>query len=570
MNAAVSPIGSNLVEILVHSAAAQPQRIAYHFMGDEPENLSTLDCATLLKESASLATLIQQQRLRGKPVLLACKSNHLFISAFYACLMAGAIAVPTAPPRRASLEQRLHAISVQACIAGVISDSDAVLAHPSLRGLAVIDLRRCQEANWPDAHRWEPPQLTPDAPACILYTSGTVAEPHGVLFDHGSLITAALAAAVSFRHPGPGAALITLPLFHDVGLLLGVLHPLICASRIFLSTPAQFVQKPQRWLRLLQQHRITIAGGPNFMFDIVIRNIRPEQLADVSLSCLQALFCTGEPIRSATLSMLFDLLGPLGLRQAAIVPAYSLTEACGLVTGSITGAPARTDAPGIAGIVHPLVGCGKPQAGRELLIVDPIERREQPAGAVGEIWVRGAALGSGYWKNPLLSEAVFAAMLADGRGPFLRTGDVAYLKEGHLYHIGRLTDRMRLHGRDHYPQDLEFQAERSHPAIRPSSTAAFTVDARERPRLVIACELRKEFLRRREKWAQIESSVRAAIHRVHGLHVDHVVLLMPGTLPKTSSGKVRRNQCRRDYLENRLAVAHGAPQHTQENMSSAG
>jgi acyl-CoA synthetase (AMP-forming)/AMP-acid ligase II len=328
------------------------------------------------------------------------------------------------------------------------------------------------------------------------------------------------------------------------------------------------VQKPQRWLKLLQQHRITIAGGPNFMFDIVVRNLRHEQLNGLDLSCLQALFCAGEPIRNATVSLLFDLLAPFGLRQEAFVPAYSITEACGLVSGAITGLAAMTDTPGIAGKVHPLVGCGTPQPGRELLIVDPVERREQQAGTPGEIWLRGATLGRGYWKNPLLSEAVFGARLADGRGPFLRTGDVGYLKDGQLYFLGRLTERMRVHGRDHYPEDLEFQAERSHPAIRPSSTAAFTVDAKQRPRLVIACELRKEFLRRREKWPQVESSVRSSIHRVHGLQVDHVVLLLPGTLAKTSSGKVRRNQCRRDYLNGRLVIAHATSQHDVKNVPS--
>jgi acyl-CoA synthetase (AMP-forming)/AMP-acid ligase II len=558
MNAANSPAGSNAVELLVCQAALNPERIAYHFIGDEPGMDLQLDYATLLREAASLATLLQREQLQGKPVLIACKSNRLFVSAFHACLMAGALAVPTAPPRRALLDQRLRHIGAHAGIAAVLSDSDTVLAHESMQAALSIDLRQYESNAWPDARNWEPPGIAPDMPACILYTSGAVAEPHGAMLDHKNLLAASQGIAQAFHHTRQSSCLVTLPLYHDLGLLLGVLHPLICDVPVYLMTPAQFVQRPQRWLKLLQQYRITTAGGPNFMFDILVRNLRAEHLDSVDLSHVRALFCCGEPIRSATASRLLDLLAPYGLRHEAFLPAYSMTEAAGPVTGGITGLAPRIDAPGIAGVVHPLISCGAAYPGCELLIVDPVSRQEQAEGDRGEIWLRGQSIARGYWNEALLTEAVFCATLADGRGPFLRTGDAAYMKDGQLYFLGRLTDRIRIHGCDHYPQDLEFQAERSHPGLRPSSAAAFIVDGRQRPRLVIACELKKEVLRRREKWPQIESAVRASIRRVHGLQVDDVVFLMPGTLPKTSSGKVRRHQCRSDYLNNRMVLAIAA------------
>lgn len=549
MNAAVSPAGSNIVEILIHRAASHPHRAAYHFIGDDPGSSTALDYSTLLKEAASLATLLQAQELQGKPILLACKSNRSFIASFFACLMAGAVAVPTAPPRRALLEQRLRYIATQAQVAGVLSDSDAVLQHEAMRGLAAFDLREGSAAHWPDPRAWEPPAIGALTAACILYTSGTVAEPHGVMLDHGNLVSAALGAAESFSHPGESISLLTLPLFHDMGLLLGVIHPLVCDVPVYLTTPAQFVQKPQRWLKLLQKNRVTVAGGPNFMFDILIRDLRPEQIAGLDLSAMQVLFCTGEPIRSATAARLLDLLAPFGLRHEAFMPAYSMTETLGLVTGGLTGTTARTDLPGFQGMPHPLVGCGRAQRDREVIIVDPVSRTERKDGQQGEIWLRGGAIGKGYWRNPLLTEAIFHAHLADGRGPYVRTGDAGYLKDGELYFLGRLTDRIRLQACDHYPQDLEYQAERSHLGIRPSSSAAFTIDGKQRPRLIIACELKKDFLRRREKWTQIESAIRAAIRRVHGLQIDDLLLLMPGSLPKTSSGKIKRNQCRSDHLD---------------------
>jgi acyl-CoA synthetase (AMP-forming)/AMP-acid ligase II len=212
----------------------------------------------------------------------------------------------------------------------------------------------------------------------------------------------------------------------------------------------------------------------------------------------------------------------------------------------------------MAGVTHPLISCGAANPGVELRIVDPVSRQVQADGNRGEIWLRGPSIARGYWNDALLTEAVFCATLTDGRGPFLRSNDVGYMKDGQLYFLGRLTDRIHIHGCDHYPQDLEFQAERSHPGLRPSSAAAFIIDGRQRPRLVIACELKKEMLRRREKWPQIESAIRASIRRVHGLHVDDIVLLMPGTLAKTSSGKVRRHQCRSDYLDGSMQRADAA------------
>jgi acyl-CoA synthetase (AMP-forming)/AMP-acid ligase II len=557
MNAASSPAGSNIVEILVHRAASHPQRPAYHFIGDDPGMDLKLDCATLLREAASLAVLLRQQTLHGKPVLLACKSNRFFVSAFHACLMAGAIVVPTAPPRRALLEERLTYISRHAGIAAVLSDADSVLRHEFAQGLAIIDLRA--QSHWPKAQDWEPPEIHSATPACILYTSGTLSEPHGVLLDHGNLMDASRGVAQSFGHTSESVCMVTLPLFHDMGLLMGVIHPVICDVPVHLMTPAQFVQKPLRWLKLLQRLRITTAGGPNFMFDIVVRNLREEQLTGINLSRIRTMFCTGEPIRVSTVSRLLALLAPCGMNTDAFLPAYSTTETLGLVTGSVMDRPAATDLPGFAGVPHPLICCGRAQTHRDVIIVDPVSRQPLPEGGRGEIWISGSCIGRGYWKEPLLTEAIFAATLADGHGPYLRTGDTGYLKDRKLYFLGRLTDRIRLHGCDHYPQDLEYQAERSHPGIRPSSCAAFTVDARHRPRLVIACELKKEMLRRRESWPQIESSIKAAIRRVHGLHVDEIAFLVPGTLSKTSSGKVRRHQCRDDFLKGSLILAEALP-----------
>jgi len=557
MNAASAiPHGKNVVEILVDRATLQPEQTAYHFIGDDGRATDVkLTYGGLLREAASLAVTLQQRQLGGKPVMLACKANFFFVVGMYACLMSGALAVPTAPPRREALAERMHLIAGHAGVVAVLSDSDSVLATEFEAPVVKVDLRQRPGLQACDPCHWQPWPITDDTPALIQYTSGAVAEPHGVLHSHGTLATAALAVGASFAHREDSAILITLPLFHELGLMFGVLHPLVCGVSVLLMTPAQFVQRPQRWLRLLHQYRITTAGGANFMFDIVVRTVRAQQLDGLDLSCLRACFCTGEPVRASTLARMLHLLQPFGLRPEAMLPCYSLTEAARQVTGMAESRSPRLDLPGIAGLVHPVVSCGKPHADCRLLIVDPVSRQPVAEGGSGEIWLQCGSTGLGYWNEPLLTEKVFHAYLQDGDGPFLRTADAGYLRDGELYVLGRLADRIQIHGCAHAPQDFELQAERSHPGLRPSSAAAFTVDGRERPRLVILCELKREMLRRRERWPQIEAAIRSSIKRVHAVPVDDIVLLAPGTLPKTSSGKVRRNQSRLDYLHDALMPA---------------
>lgn len=549
-------IEQNLVQALIQRAATDPDDIAYHFISDLPATHIKLTCASLLWEAASLAVLLQEQNLTGKPVLLACRMNYAFVVGFYACLLAGAIAVPTAPPRREALKQRIQFIAKHAGVLAILTDTDSVMASSFNPEIPKIDIRQENHGgSRADPCLWEPVEICPETPALIQYTSGTVADPHGVLQTHGRLARACAAVRHSFAHDAQSVSMITLPLFHEVGLIYGVLEPMTSGIPAVLMTPAQFVQRPERWLYLIQHHQVTTIGGPNFMFDILLRKVRASHLPGVDLSSLQVCFCTGEQVRSATLARLFHLLEPAGLKEQALLPCYSLSEAGRHVTGALGRKGPIMDQPGIAGISHPVVSCGKPHEDCRILVVDPVSRQQTAEGEVGEIWFQCDSAGLSYWNEPLVSEAVFGAFLENGDGPFIRTGDIAYQLFGELFVIGRLSDRIRLCGAYHAPQDLELLAEHSHCGLRPSASAAFIVDGMERSKLVIVCEIRREFMRRREKWPHIKTAIRNAIKRVHLLPVDDIVLLASGTLPKTSSGKVRRNQCRTDYLNGTLHTA---------------
>jgi acyl-CoA synthetase (AMP-forming)/AMP-acid ligase II len=549
-------IEQNLVQGLIHRAATTPDETAYHFIGDLPGTHIELNCANLLWEAASLAVALQEAKLTGKPILLACRTNYAFVIGFYACLLAGGIAVPTSPPRREGLRQRIQFIARHAQVAAILTDSDSVMETSFSPDVLRIDIRRENDAaSRHDPCQWEPVAIHAETPALIQYTSGTATDPHGILQTHGRLARGCVAVRQSFGHDKHSVSMITLPLFHEVGLMYGVLEPMMSAIPAVLMTPAQFVQRPGRWLYLIQHHHVTTIGGPNFMFDILLRKVRPGHLRGVDLSSLRVCFCTGEQVRAATLARLLNLLEPVGLQEQALLPCYSLSEAGRHVTGVLAEKGPGMDQPGIAGISHPVMSCGTPHDDCRILVVDPVSRQQAADGEVGEIWLQCDSAGLAYWNEPLLSEAVFGALLENGDGPFIRTGDIAYMLSGELFVVGRLADRIRLCGAYHAPQDLELLAERSHCGLRPSASAAFTVDGVERPKLVIVCEIRRELIRRRDKWPQIETAIRNAIRRVHMLPVDDIVLLAPGTLPKTSSGKVRRNQCRTDYLNGTLQTA---------------
>ena len=342
--------------------------------------------------------------------------------------------------------------------------------------------------------------------------------------------------------------------------MLGVIHPLETGIPVYLMTPAQFVQSPERWLLLIRHLRITTVGGPNFMFDMVTRAVE-ERLVEgrppesIDLSSLRACFCTGEAIRAGTIARFLELLHPFGLNPEAVLPCYGLGEVGRHVTGAITGRAPVQLASGLPGVVQPLVSCGRPHIDCQLLIVNPETRSAVASGDVGEIWLRCDSVGLGYWNAPRLSAAVFGARLHGGNDVYLRTGDLAMMRDGELYVLGRLHDTVRVGGTDHAPHELALQAERSHAGLRPAGTAAFSIGSGKRAKLVLVCELRREMLRCQEKWPHIESAIRSAIRRVHSLTVDEVVLLEPGALPKTSTGKVRHGQCRDDHLAGRLKPA---------------
>lgn len=534
--------------IVARRAQAEPDRLAYRFQqgGAHPQ---TLTCAGLWQQAATLADRMVREGWRGQCVLLVCRQERSFVVAFYACLMAGVIAVPTAPPRRQLLHERLRLLARDARAKAILCDFDEI-AQTGFQsgdgGLAVLDLRGVA----PDpAIAFAMPRIDGDAPAFLQYTSGSTGDPKGVVVTHANLIHNSECIRASMGMSAASSVLVGLPLFHDMGLVGGVLQSMYAGCTATFLPPAELVQYPERWLRLVSTLRITTSGGPNFMYALAADEVPDEALEGLDLSCWQVAFCGAEPIRAATVERFSRRFAGVGFRPGAFYPCYGMAEATLFIAGGRVG-----EAPGVVRRDGAdVVCCGEPAAGMRLRIVDPDTRTVVDDGAIGEIWVAGDSVAGGYWGREALTDAVFHAGLPEeGDGHWLRTGDLGWLQAGRLYVSGRLKDLIIVNGRKYAPHDLEAAVEGIGPAVRRGGVAAFAIAGAAGEKAVVVAELEREWFRRNHEWPGLAATARTAVHAAQGVHVADIVFIRPGALPRTSSGKVRRAQCRNDYLDGRF------------------
>ena len=554
-----------LSDVFDAQCSAHPERPAYVFLRDDLSVAEQRSHAELADEVRALAQGLAAIARPGDRVLLALPPGLDFVRAFWACLRAGCVAVPVPAPDPVRLLRSAPRLR------GILDDTAAALVwtSASLREAA----RQVFEPGMFTAARWIaaddlngtaplPAPAAPEALAYLQYTSGSTLAPRGVRVSHAQALANVRALHAATRVDAHSRVLTWLPHFHDYGLIFGVLAPFCAGATSWLMSPLAFLRRPLRWLDAIGALRITHSGAPPSAFLACLRALDGAAPA-ADLSSLVALSCGAEPIRAETLERVLADFGRAGLRPEALLPAYGLAET---VLGVSTSQPDRpplllaVDAAtllhdrvvprdGGAGSVR-LVGCGPPLADTEVRIVDALTGAAAAADAVGEIWVRSPSVGDGYWRQPALSDATFGGRLPDGRGPFLRTGDLGFLHQGELFVAGRLKDLVIVHGGNHYPQDLEWSAERAHPALRTGYGAAFSVDTPDGEALVLALETERRASA--PDADAVAAAVRRAIGEAHGLPVEAVVLVRSGSLPRSSSGKIQRRRTRELYLENRL------------------
>ena len=573
-------IPHDMVDFMRRRAERRRDRMAFSFSRDgEERESSQVSYLELDAHARQIAVELQHQGAEGECVLVFCPPGIEFIVAYFGCLYAGAIAVPVHPPTRDHLVPRVEsiladmqpgfAISTAAIHAKIKPTIDGLAGGPALRW-SVVDTVSA------DGARWVAPEVDPNRIAMVQYTSGSTSAPKGVILSHGNLVhnmeTIRQAWGSWFDRDGVGV--FWLPPFHDMGLIGGLLSTLYVGGSCVLMPPTAFIKGPMRWLEAMSKHRAVITAAPNFAYDLCAELSTPEQREALDLSHWTAALCGAEPVRTATLDGFAGAFAPSGFRREAFLPVYGLAEGTLLVSGgSDSPVPVvrRLDRPALradhvvdAGPDDPhaveMIGCGKPQGGQRVAIVDPETRLVRHPDEVGEIWVSGPSVAQGYWESPELTEETFAARLADGgpdafTGPFLRTGDLGFLRDGELYVTGRRKDLIIIRGANFYPNDIELTVQDTNPALLRGRGAVFSVEPApgKAEQLVITQEV-NHLQVSAEQMAEMIGVIRTVVTERYGIR-PHAVLLVEGLqLPTTSSGKIQRSACKEKFLDGALPV----------------
>ena len=550
-----------LVDLLGQRAQYQSDQTAYVFLADGEVETAQISYGELDRQAQAIAAELQKRCRPGERALLLYPSGLEFIAAFFGCLYAGVIAVPVAVPRRHQHLARWQAIATDA-------QATLVLTTEAIREKLIHwGNFQSQQRCWLTSENisftsssWVPPVVTSETIAFLQYTSGSTGKPKGVIVTHRNLLHNEGAIQAAFNHSQQTIVVGWLPLFHDMGLIGNVLQPMYLGVTSLIMPPTAFLQKPWRWLQAVTRYRATTSGGPNFAYDLCVEKIPPHQRAELDLSSWQVAFNGAEPIRAETLKRFTEAFEPYGFRPQAFYPCYGMAEATLFISGGLA-----TENPVICQVERTaleenrvadsgsdveIVGCGKSWFS-QIAIACP-ETFTQLGDGVGEIWVASESVAQGYWNQPHESE--LQAYLADtGAGPFLRTGDLGFLREGELFVTGRLKDLIIIRGRNIYPQDLELTVEKSHPALRQGGGAAFSVEGDGGERLVVAQEVERTYRRKLDVDETI-AAIRGAVSQQHELDIYAVLLLVPGSIPKTSSGKIQRYACRQKYLANSFST----------------
>jgi len=581
-----------IVDLLRQRAAYRPHDRAFTFLVDGEHDELNVTYAELDRKARAVGGWLMDRGMVGQRVLLLYPPGLDFIAAFMGCLYGGAIAVPAYPPRKNRSVERIESIAADADAAVALTTRDVLDRFEGLRASAPslehltwqVDAEL--EPAWAD--RWDRPDIDGDTLAFLQYTSGSTGTPKGVMLSHGNLLHNSLRIMQAFEITRSQSGVFWLPSFHDMGLIGGILVPLYGGKFNVLMSPVAFLQKPLRWLQAISRYRATISGGPNFAYELCVRKTTPEQRAALDLSSWSLAFNGAEPVRAETIDAFCEAFAVSGFRREAFYPCYGLAESTLMVTGGMKFEPpvvrsfdasaieagtavcrveSGTEAGRTAGLRR-LVGSGRELDGQDVLIVDPQTCEALPPGRVGEIWVSGPSVAQGYWNRAEDSDATFGGMLVQGdppaagravvkwrpnSGPYLRTGDLGFFDNGELFVTGRLKDLIIIRGRNHYPQDIEHAVERASDLVRAGSLAAFAVEVDGRERVVVVAELERGRREPAEIAAAFEA-IRSRLATEHELAIEAISLVRPNSIPKTSSGKIQRHACRRQFLDGSLEV----------------
>lgn len=545
-------------------ADAFGDRLAYTYLEDGETPGATLTFGELEREARRFAHGLRAHTKPGDRVLLVFAPGADFLVAFHACLFAGVVAVPTFPPEPRRLEKSL------ARLRSIVRDAEPTLAvghtffgetiRPTLGGVRWHDWSDLGDATLAEPH----PARAADL-AFLQYTSGSTGEPRGVMVTHANLVANSAYIAHVSGNDDQRVAVCWLPSYHDMGLIEGLLQPIFGGYRCYAMSPLAFLEQPRRWLQAMSRYAGTNTGGPSFAYELCCKRISQDVIATLDLSAWRVGYNGAEPIRLETLERFYEIFGPRGLRKSALYPVYGLAEFTLMASSSVPGdepvaLAVDKDALTEGRIEERSDGKRLPSAGRVVapfataIIVDPTTGQQLAPDRVGEIWMQGDSVAAGYFRRDDTTRETFHATTSDGRGPFLRTGDLGFLQGDRLFVVGRKKDLIIIRGENHHPHDIEWTVEAAHPSIRAGCVAAISLERDGQETLAIAAELKS-----RTKDHDVEAAIRKAVSAKHGLDIAELRLLDPGALPKTSSGKLQRSTARTLFAASPATPAAPAP-----------
>ena len=564
---------SSVAELVRKRARTQPDTVAYTFIDYEVDPAGFAESITWAQTYRRVQAVAEELLRIGKPgdrAAILAPQGLDYVVGFLGALHAGFIAVPLSAPQFGAHDERVTSVlrdsspavvlTTSAVVDEVVPYADAESAHPAPE-IVEIDALALEPSIATD-----PVPSACDRPAYLQYTSGSTRLPAGVMVSDRNVV-ANLEQVVSDYFGGlpPEDTTIVswLPLYHDMGLIFGICAPFVVGRSAVLLSPMAFLQRPARWMQLLARYPCSFSAAPNFAFELAVRRTSDDDMAGLDLAHVLGIISGAERIHTATLRRFAARFAPFNLSEAAVRPSYGLAEATVYVATAGPGQPPKmvrfdydklsagqaercTDQAG--GSVE-LVSYGPPRSST-VRIVDP-DGSENPAGAIGEIWVHGENVAMGYWRNPRQTQSVFRATLPDATpetalGPWLRTGDLGVMSDGELFIVGRIKDLLIVDGRNHYPDDIEATIQE----ITGGRVAAISIPDERTEQLVAIIELKKRGNTQQDvlhRLNTVKREVTSAISQSHSVRVADLVLVPPGSIPITTSGKVRRAACAERY-----------------------
>ena len=607
------PDNTNLVKHVEKWAKVRGSKLAYRFIDYSTERdgvYRDIVWSDFSTRNRAVGARLQQVTQPGDRIAILCPQNLNYLIAFFGALYAGRIAVPLFDPAEPGHIGRLHAVLDDCTPSTILTTTESAEGvRKFIRARAAKERPRVVAVDAvPDevAATWVAPDADENTIAYLQYTSGSTRTPTGVQISHLNLPTNVLQVLDALEGTDGDRGLSWLPLFHDMGLITALLAPVLGHSFTFM-TPAAFVRRPGRWIRELARKPDDTGGvfsaAPNFAFEhAAVRGLPRDDEPPLDLSNVKGILNGSEPVSPASMRKFYEAFEPYGLRKTAIKPSYGLAEATLFVS---TTPPNETPT-----VIHvdrdelnnqrfvevaadspkavAQVSAGKIGVDEWAVIVDPDTASELPDGHIGEIWLHGKNLGTGYWGKEEETNTVFRNILksrvseshAEGAaddGLWVRTGDYGTYFNGHLYIAGRIKDLVIIDGRNHYPQDLEYSAQEASKALRTGYVAAFSVPANQLPQEVFdnphaglkfdADDTSEQLVIVAERAAgshkldyqPIADDIRAAIAVRHGVTVRDLLLVQSGTIPRTSSGKIGHRACRSAYLDGSLRSGDASP-----------